>query len=487
MLKFVPKIFFPENERPIITASFKFPEGTPISKTDSFVRDLEDYFQNELQVNKDRERGILDWVVYTGGGEPRFTLTYSPSQSSPNSTIFIINISEAGYVLSYELRDKIRSFATENYPDIQLSVKGIPQGSTTPAPFEVRISGTETNTLFKIVKGIKEKLNTIDGAISIEDNWGLLSKKFVIDIKPDRTLRAGVTHEMIANSLQNYLVGFEGSQLREGENTTSIVLRSSKGGLVDMAAIESIQVFNPNSGKSIALKQVADLRVEWQSSRVFRRDRLKTITVSAMVVNGMSVNPIFSEVQNYLDSEKSKWPTGFGYEFGGEKEGSSGAMDSVISKFPLAGMIIVLLLIIQFNSIKKSLLILLTIPLGMIGVTTGLLLTGETFGFMAFLGVVSLSGIIINNAIVLIDRIQIEIEEFNRKPFDALIEAGQRRLMPIVMTTVSTIGGLFPLWLYGGSMWSSMAVTIMFGLLAATILTLCFVPSLYSIFFRVKE
>lgn len=153
---------------------------------------------------------------------------------------------------------------------------------------------------------------------------------------------------------------------------------------------------------------------------------------------------------------------------------------------PLSFFVIVLLLIGQFNSIRKPLIILLTIPLGLIGVIFGLLLTGSYFGFMPFLGVISLAGIVINNAIVLIDRIQIEIDEFNRIPKDAIVVAAQQRLRPIILTTATTSLGLIPLWIGGGPTWRPMAITIIFGLLFATVLTLLVVPVLYRIFFRVK-
>jgi multidrug efflux pump subunit AcrB len=157
-----------------------------------------------------------------------------------------------------------------------------------------------------------------------------------------------------------------------------------------------------------------------------------------------------------------------------------------MAKLPIAGLIIILLLVSQFNSIRKPLIILITIPMGIIGVVIGLLVARSFFGFMTLLGIIALSGIVINNAIVLLDRIRIEIEDHGRPANEAVIEAAQRRMRPILLTTITTMGGLVPLWLGGGPMWEPMAVSIIFGLAFATVLTLGFVPVLYSLFYRVS-
>jgi multidrug efflux pump len=177
---------------------------------------------------------------------------------------------------------------------------------------------------------------------------------------------------------------------------------------------------------------------------------------------------------------------GYSWTFGGQAEASSEANAAIAAKLAIAGLIIILLLVGQFNSIRRPLIILITIPLGLIGVVIGLILADSYFGFMTLLGVVSLSGIVINNAIVLLDRIRIEIEENGLDPFRAVIESAQRRLRPILLTTGTTVGGLLPLWFGGGPMWEPMAITIIFGLIFATGLTLAVVPVLYSIFFKVK-
>ena len=193
-----------------------------------------------------------------------------------------------------------------------------------------------------------------------------------------------------------------------------------------------------------------------------------------------------AQLAPWLEQQKQTWGPGYSWEFGGEAESSGESNESIQVKLPYAVLIIVLLMVGQFNSIRRPLIILLTIPLSIVGVTFGLLVARSYFGFMTLLGIIALAGIVINNAIVLLDRIRIEIEENRRSPALAIIESAQRRLRPIVLTTTTTVGGLLPLWLGGGVMYQPMAITIIFGLIFATALTLGVVPILYSILFRVN-
>jgi multidrug efflux pump subunit AcrB len=210
------------------------------------------------------------------------------------------------------------------------------------------------------------------------------------------------------------------------------------------------------------------------------------VTVESDVEPGYTANQIVQEVRPWLEEESRGWPLGYSWGIGGEEEEAAKANASIMEQLPVAGLIIVLLLVGQFNSIRRSLIILITIPLGLIGVVIGLLVMRSYFGFMTFLGVISLAGIVINNAIVLLDRIKIEIEENGLPPQRAVVESAQRRLRPILLTTVTTLGGLLPLYLGGGPMYQPMAVAIMFGLIFATALTLGVVPVLYSLFFKVS-
>jgi multidrug efflux pump subunit AcrB len=286
--------------------------------------------------------------------------------------------------------------------------------------------------------------------------------------------------------LQTVLSGFETTQYREDDKVIPVVMRSVAADREDLGKVESLNIYAQATGQSVPLKQVADLKVVWEPSKILRRNRQKTVTVSAELAPGVTAAQVNAPLVPWLEDQSAGWPLGYLFEIGGEAETSIESQQSIGAKLPIALFIIVILLVGQFNSVRKSLIIMLTIPLGLIGVVIGLLVTGSYFGFMTLLGVIALAGIVINNAIVLLDRIRIEIDVNGLEPSRAVVEAAQRRLRPILLTTMTTVGGLVPLWLGGGVMFEPMAIAILFGLLFATVLTLGVVPVLYSLFFRVS-
>jgi multidrug efflux pump subunit AcrB len=217
-----------------------------------------------------------------------------------------------------------------------------------------------------------------------------------------------------------------------------------------------------------------------------REDRLKAITVTSQLQPGVMASQIEQQLKPWLEARGAEWGLGTRWELGGMDKASNEGNQSINEKLPLAGFIILMLLVGQFNGVRKPLIILTTIPLALIGVVLGLLLARSYFGFMTLLGVVSLAGIVINNGIVLLDRIRIEIEDNGLTPQRAIVQAAQERLRPILLTTVTTIGGLIPLWVGGGAMWEPMSIAIIFGLAFSTLLTLGFVPLFYAALFRVR-
>ncbi|NIR49549.1 efflux RND transporter permease subunit, partial [candidate division KSB1 bacterium] len=333
---------------------------------------------------------------------------------------------------------------------------------------------------------VKAKLSEIPGTKNIRDNWGERTKKLFVHINQPRAQRAGLTSQDIALSLQTILSGIQTTDYREGDEVIPVILRSVAADRKDIGKLESHNIFNQATGRAVPLKQVADVEIVFQPSKILRKDRLKTVTVNANVISGYNAIAIANKLEPWLQEQKRNWPVGYRYEQGGEIESSGEANESIGIKVPIGFLVIILLLVAQFDSFRRPLIILLTIPLGLIGVIIGLLITQEPLGFVAFLGIIGLAGIVINNAIVLLDRIKIEIEENDLEPPRAVVEASQRRLRPILLTTATTIGGLLPLWFGGGPLFEAMAVAIIFGLLFATVLTLGLVPVLYSIFFRVK-
>jgi multidrug efflux pump len=480
----IPNIFFPAKDDPVLTAEFEWPVGTPIERTEEHMRRIESYIRSDLQATEERPEGISNWATFIGQGPPRFMLSFNPKQATPEYGMILVNTTS--YPAALELIDKLESFTVDNFPDVKPKISSLVNGPPAEDPVQIRVSGDDADQVFALVDRIKQRLTQISGTKNISDDWGPRTKKLAVRIDQARARRAGLSSQDVALSLQTGLSGFETTQYREGDQVIPVILRTVEADRRDLGRIESLNIFSQATGTSVPLKQVADIQVEWQPSKVLRRDRLKTVTVKAGIAEGITAVEVVNKLETWLKPDSQSWPLGYGYQYGGEIESSVKANQSIGAKLPVAMLIIVLLLVGQFNSVRRPLIILLTIPLGMIGVVIGLIVADSYFGFMTLLGIVSLSGIVINNAIVLLDRVNIEIETNGLEPARALIEAGQRRLRPILLTTCTTIGGMLPLWLGGGAMWESMAIAIIFGLLFATLLTLGVVPVLYTLFFRVK-
>jgi multidrug efflux pump subunit AcrB len=266
------------------------------------------------------------------------------------------------------------------------------------------------------------------------------------------------------------------------------VIRSDSAYREDLGKVESMAVYSYASGTSVPLLQVAEADLEWQPSNIRRRNRTRTMTLQTDVSGGRYASEVLADVSAVVDAMQrgDDWPRGCTVEYGGEDAESAKAQASIMEVVPLAMGLLALILVGQFNSLRRPLVILLTIPPMIIGIVPGLLLTWAPFGFMAFLGMISLMGIIVNNAIMMIDRIEIEKQK-GQTAMDAVVVAAQRRLRPIIVTATTTVIGLVPLSLQGGEMWRPMANTIIFGLAFSTLLTLLLCPVLYALFFRIRD
>ncbi|MCB9267814.1 MAG: efflux RND transporter permease subunit [Lewinellaceae bacterium] len=480
----LPFIFFPDSDRNLVTLDLNLPLGTKIERTAEVVAQIEAYIKSELQVNDTRDRGIIDWSTFIGEGPASYDLGYQPGEANSGYAHLLLNTS--GFEDNNRVIKALDDFCYQAFPNAEVTVGPLAGGGGGGADVAIRLSGEDPAELFRITERIKQKMNETPGVKNISDDWGPKIKKFVIDISQDNANRAGLTNQDIALSLQTTLDGFNSGSFREGDDNIPIVMRSGNSQDIDVREMDGINIFSQNSGASVPLVQVAKIHTQWQYAKILHRDLYRTVTISCDATEGYTASDLTRELRPGLEEESQGWKSGYTYEFGGESEQSSEAMGAVMAKLPLAGFIILLLLVLQFNSFRKTFIVLTTIPLGIIGVILGLLLFRSYFGFMAFLGVISLAGIVINNAIVLIDRIQIEIAENGLDPFDAIIAAAQQRFRPILLTTFTTTLGLIPLYLGGGLMWEPMAVSIMVGLLFATVITLLFVPVLYKLLFGVK-
>jgi multidrug efflux pump subunit AcrB len=476
-------VFFPDSDRNMITIDVNLPEGTKINATEAIVASIETFISEELLVNETRKEGIVDWSAYIGEGPSSYDLGYNPDE--PNSNYAHLLVNTTSFEVNGDLIKSLDEYCFSSFPNADIKIARL--GSTGGgSPIEIKVSGNDPDKLAAIASTVKAKLFAVPGTKNIKDDWGPKGKKFIIEIDQTRAQLAGVTNSDIAISLQTVLDGFNTGEFREGDKSIPIVMRSEENEQQTLESLESLNVYAQNSGKSVPFLQVANVVPQWQYTKIKRLGLNRTITISSQLSDGANASAITAEIQPWLDEQKNEWGNGFTYSMGGDAEKTADNMGAVFMFLPLSVFIIVLLLIIQFNSFRKMTMILLTIPLGVIGMVLGLFVFNTPFGFMAFLGVISLAGIVINNAIVLIDRIEIEEKELQRKPQDAIIAACLQRFRPILLATFTTVLGLIPLYLGGGEIWEPMAVTIMIGLLFGTVITLLFIPSFYSVLYKVN-
>jgi len=483
-LRFIPSIFMPDSERFLVTANFELPIGTDIKRTEAVIDAIEKYISEQFLINNERLQGVIDLTSYIGEGAPKYDLGYTAPEKTTYTAHILINTTsdEANQMVIEELDN----FCFNNFPDLSPTISRLATGGGSADPVAVRISGEDPERLFEIAESVKNKLREMPGSKNIHDDWGLKTKKIIVNINPERAQFAGISNQDIAISLETVLKGRQTGTFREGDKSIPIMMTEKGAQNLSIERLEGMNVYSQKTGKSVPLSQIAELEIQWQSTKIQRRAQQKTITAISGLETGFTASALVKPLKSWLIEERVKWGHGYDYELGGEAENSEEGMGSVIENLPMAFFIITLLLIGQFNSLKKPIIVLLTIPLGLIGVVFGLLVAKSYFGFFAFLGLISLAGIIINNAIVLLDRIQIEQDELNRTKQDAILFAARERFRPIMLTTATTICGLVPLWLGGGIMFEPLAVGILFGLLFATVITLLFVPVMYRLLFRVS-
>lgn len=476
-------LFFPDSDRNMITVDINLPLGTKIERTTQVVVDIEDFISKELQTSEAKTEGVVDWSSYIGEGPKSYDQGYSPDEANSSYAHVLVNTSS--FDANQGLINQLDEFCFNSFPNADIKV-GLLAAGGGGTPIEIKVSGNKPDELAAISEQIKLKLTTISGTKNVKDDWGPKAKKFVIDINQVNAQTAGVSSLDIATSLQTVLDGFTTGEYREGDESIPIVMRSDKSQEQTLESIETLNIFSQSTNKNVPLSQVASIKPTWQYAKIKRLDINRTITISSELREGGNASEITNEITPWLAEQAATWSPGYAYKLGGDAESTAENMGAVVKYLPLCGFIILLLLIIQFNSFRKMIMVYCTVPLAVVGVVIGLLVFQEPFGFMPFLGVIALAGIIINNAIVLIDRMEIEQNVLKRKEEDSIITACLQRFRPILLATFTTVLGLIPLYLTGGEMWEGMAVSIMIGLLFGTIITLFFIPTFYSVLYKVN-
>ncbi len=483
-LGFVRQEFIAPSEDPVFSAKLELPLGTSIETSQQVIAEVDTFIHENYYQPASGEPRVRNWLTFIGEGGPRFQLSLNPPNPNPANTFLIANTFSDDDV--DDVMAGIERYVHENHPDLAAQVKRLENGPPVDYPIIVRIAGRDFDALYSIADEVTDFLYDQPQVSVVKNSWGLQTKKLMVDVDQELARRSGVTSEDVAYSLQAGLTGIDLTQYREGDEIIPVTLRTIAADRQDFSKLDGLTVYSQSTGSAVPLKQVANVELTFEPGIIERRDRDRTLSLNVQLEPGATAAEVVTVLRPWLQQAEADWPDGHRFEIGGETEESGDANASIAAELPIAGMFIVLLLVWQFNSLRRPLIILATIPLGLIGVTFGLLVANSTFGFFTILGLISLSGIIINNAIVLLDRIAIEIRDFGRTEAEAIMVACQQRMRPILLTTATTVLGMTPLLWGGTAMFKTMAITIIFGLAFATALTLLVVPVLYSLLFRVS-
>ncbi|MDH3611950.1 MAG: efflux RND transporter permease subunit [Gammaproteobacteria bacterium] len=476
--------FIAPSEDPVFSAKLELPLGTSIETSQEIIAQVDQFIAETYFTPAKGEPLIRNWLTFIGEGGPRFQLSLNPPNPNPANSFVITNTLDGKDVV--DVIAGIESYVRENHPDLAAQVKRLDNGPPVDYPIIVRIAGNDFDALYSIADQVIGFLYSIPQVSDARNSWGLQTKKLSVDVDQELARRSGVTSEDVAYSLQAGLTGIDLTQYREGDELIPVTLRTIAADRQDFSKLDGLTVYSQGTGANVPLKQVANVTLTFEPGIIERRDRDRTLSLNVQLRPEATAAEVVDLLVPWLETAAKSWPAGHDFEIGGETEESGDANASIAAELPIAGMLILLLLVYQFNSLRKPAIIVATIPLGLVGVTFGLLAANSSFGFFTILGLISLSGIIINNAIVLLDRIAIEIRDFGRSQADAIMTACQQRMRPILLTTATTVLGMTPLLWGGTAMFKPMAITIIFGLAFATGLTLLVVPVLYSMFFRVS-
>ncbi|MBL4721261.1 MAG: efflux RND transporter permease subunit [Alphaproteobacteria bacterium] len=466
--------FFPLGDRSQFLVYLDFEAGTDIRETQTQVRKLTGWL-----ADKNENPEITTHVAYIGYGGPRFFLSLSPVDRDPQRAFVLVNTQNFDDV--EPVLDRVNAFLDANIPGAQADAKKMWFGGTEPGILQIRLVGPDGDILADRAERLISALHDIPGSVGIKQDWENKTLNLIVDVDQVRARRAGVTSTNVAESLNTVFAGRAISDYREGDKSIPIVVRGEESMRDSLSSLQRILVYSSATDSFVTLEQVATVRGEWRFSRIKRRNQQRTLTVEARNLD-ISTPNLLAAIAPTLDA--LDLPAGYRFEIAGELKDQNEANSNLFGFLPLAIAAIVLLLIGQFNSIRKASVILATVPLILIGGTLGLLVMNAANGFMVLLGFFSLAGILINNGIVLVDRIETELKA-GREPLDAVIAACLARLRPILMTTLTTVLGLVPLILFGGALFYGMASVIAFGLVVATLITLGFVPALYTLLFRI--
>lgn len=473
MFKLVPQQFFPPSNRAEILVDLKLEEGASLTATEQAVKKVENFLS--------KQKGIDNYVAYVGTGSPRFYLPLDQQLPQASFAQFVVLAS------SLDDRDEIRrSLDTQIkqlLPQVRTRVSLLENGPPVGYPLQYRVSGEDLNLVRKEAQQVAKVMSENPNTTNVHLDWGEPSKIISIQIDQDRARQMGVSSLDLANFINASITGSAIEQYREKRELIEIRLRGDQTERVEVASLASLAV-PTNNGTTVPLAQIAKIEYKFEDGLIWHRNRLPTITVRADIRTQLQPATVVGELAESMDKLRAELPSGYLIEVGGTVEESARGQNSVNAGMPLFLAVVMTLLMIQLKSLSRATIVLLTAPLGLIGVVLFLLLFNKPFGFVAMLGTIALSGMIMRNSLILIDQIE-QDRQAGHPTWEAIIEATVRRFRPIILTALAAVLAMIPL--SRSIFFGPMAVAIMGGLIVATLLTLFFLPALYAAWFKVKK
>ena len=473
LFRFVPQQFFPASSRLELMVDLKQAEGVSLSNTNEQVKHLESLLKDHP--------GIANYVAYVGTGSPRFYLPLDQQLPAASFAQFVV------LAKSIEERETLRTWLIETldqqFPGVRSRVTRLETGPPVGYPVQLRVTGEHIEEVRALARKVAARVRENPHVVNVHLDWEEPSKVVYLNVDQDRARALGVSTANLSHFLQSTLLGSSVSQYREDNESIEILLRGTPHERTELSLLPSLAVPTDN-GQSVALSQIATLEYGFEEGIIWHRNRLPTVTVRADIYGKEQPATLVQQILPTLQDVRAELPDGYLLEVGGTVEDSSRGQDSVKAGVPLFIVVVLTLLMVQLRSFSRMVMVFLTAPLGLIGVTLFLLVFGKPFGFVAMLGTIALSGMIMRNSVILVDQIE-QDKAAGMDPWQAIIEATVRRFRPIVLTALAAVLAMIPL--SRSVFFGPMAVAIMGGLIVATALTLLFLPALYAAWFRVKK
>ena len=494
--------FFPADERGQFVVDIILPEGSSIEATDRAARQVERII---VEHSASRDRGthaverLTNLITFIGTSGPRFYITLEPVPDAPNRAFILVNMSDSQFTEGYV--EEIRRAVGAQVPGCRVVPRLLMKGPPVQAPIAVRVLGESPQVLARCAERITQALRDTDQAWDIHDSWGNARPELVVDTQEDRAKLSGVSQAMVGVATNTFSSGRYLTTFREDDHEIPVILRVPSNGQRDgLANLSGLHVEGQH-GK-IPLSVVADLELRWTWARIERHRKTRSMEVRARPNGGLLANSVLAEILPVLKHAEQELPPGYRIEISGEQEETTRSQKDMTFALQIAVMLIVLSLVIHHHDFVKPLVLLFVLPLAGTGALFGLFITGQPLGFMAMLGMLSLAGIALNDALVYTEFAETLIKEkaaiegiWQAPPgarsyggltvgafHGCLVQAGQMRMLPIWLTTLTTIGGLLPLALFGSALWQPLAVVVISGLLLSTALTLVVLPCVYAVF-----